>query len=468
MTPVADLLTRSISEVSALIEKRELSPVALIDAQLARIAALDGKLKSYLLVTADLAREQAAAAEREIARGHYRGKLHGIPLGIKDLVCTKGIATTCGSPMLQDFKPLFDAAIVEKLTAAGAICLGKLNLTEFALYGYHPALDYPRNPWNLDYWAGVSSSGSGAATAGSLCFGAIGTDTGGSIRFPSSACGIVGIKPTFGKVSRHGVFPLADTLDHIGPMARSVADAAIMLQVLEGRDERDPTTRSDPTLDYLAEIARGAAGIKVGIDRNYCTIDTDPAQADATFRACFMLRGQGVDIVDIDLASITDCCDYWLTTCAVDALLRHREFYPARRLEYGPAFRALLDYGAEATAEDYARGQKLRQSTLALFAKVFAQVDCVLCPATPTPAMPQQDFPPHQIAPPEAFAPLVRYSAPTNFSGHPSITLPNGINAEGLPTAMQFIGRHGDEATILRVAAAYERATEWHKRRPVL
>ncbi len=468
MSPLSELLTRTITDVAPLIAKREVSPVELFEAQLERIAAHDASLRSYLLLTAELGRAQALEAEREIAAGDYRGPLHGIPLGLKDLICTKGIPTTCASPILRDFRPLLNAAIVEKLYAAGALCTGKLNLTEFALYGYHPEFDYPRNPWNTDYWAGVSSSGSGVAVAASLCFGAIGTDTGGSIRFPSAACGVVGLKPTFGKVSRHGIFPLADTLDHIGPMTRSVADCALMLAALEGRDERDPSTRSDPGVDYLAEIARGAEGIRIGIDRDYCSEDTDPEMREACFRACYILHGQKMVVQDLSLPGITDVAAHWQDTCAVDALLRHREWFPARAADYGPVFRALLEYGLTVTAEDYARGQKLRQFTMALFDKAFREVDVIVCPAAPSAAMPQSQFPPQQVAPPEAVAPLVRYSAPTNFSGHPSLTVPNGFTADGLPTAMQFIGRHGEEATLFRVAAAYEQATGWHKRRPPL
>lgn len=466
MSHIDELLTGTITAVAPLLERREISPVELVEAQLARIDTLDPRLHAYLLVTADLARSQARDAEREIAAGRYRGPLHGIPLGIKDLVAMKGLPRTCASPMLRDDRPDFDATIIEKLTAAGAVFTGKLNLTEFALYGYHPDMPLPHNPWNPGYSAGVSSSGSGAATAASLCFGAIGTDTGGSIRFPSSMCGIVGIKPTFGKVSRHGVFPLADTLDHVGPMTRSVADAALMLRVLEGRDARDPSTRSDGAVDYLAEIARGAAGLRIGIDRAYCAADTDPAQADATFRACFILKGQGMEIHDIDMHRVLDGLPYWYTICAVDALLRHREFYPARAAEYGPVFRAMLDHGAAATAEDYARGEHLRQATIATFDHLLTQVDCILCPATASPAMPQELFHPQGVVPADQIPTLVRYTGPTNLSGHPSITVPNGFNADGLPTAMQFIGRRGDEATIIRAAAAYERATEWHKRRP--
>ncbi len=245
-----DLAGLTLARAARLIKTRKLSPVELTKACLRRIERLQPTINAFITVTADHATRQARAAEREIAKGTYRGPLHGMPIALKDLVNTRGIPTTCASVILKDFKPDYDAAVVERLNAAGAVILGKLNLTEFALYGYHPDFEPPANPWNLDYWSGVSSSGSGAATAASLCFASLGTDTGGSIRFPSAACGVVGIKATFGKVSRYGVFPLSDTLDHIGPMARSVGDAAAMLQVLEGRDPRDGSTRTDPFCDY--------------------------------------------------------------------------------------------------------------------------------------------------------------------------------------------------------------------------
>jgi amidase len=468
MSDLSELCTRPLTEAAARIERREVSPVALTEAMLERIDRLDENVNSYLLVTADHALQQARRAEAEISRGRYRSKLHGIPLGLKDLVYTKGIPTTCASKILQGWCPDFDATVVEKLDQAGAVCLGKLNMTEFALYGYHPEFEPPHNPWNLAYWSGVSSSGSGAATAAALCFGALGTDTGGSIRFPSAACGIVGIKPTFGKVSRYGVFPLADTLDHVGPMARTVADAAAMLAVLEGRDERDPSTRSDPPSDYEAELSRGVAGLRIGIDRDYCAADTDPAMTAAALEASELLGELGAKIVDIDAGGLTEICDYWLYTAGVDALIGHRDFFPARANDYGPVFRSLLEYGVATRAEDYARGEKLRQHTAGHLAKIFTEVDALLCPAAPNPAMPQTDFPPQQVSSPEEIALLVRYAAPFNYVGNPCVTVPNGFNDAGLPLAMQFVGRHGEEATLIRAAAAYEGATEWHRRRPPL
>lgn len=466
MTTIAKLTTATIAEVAPLIERREISPVELTEAMLARIEALDGKINSYLLVTNDLALKQARAAEAEISSGHYRGPLHGIPIALKDLVNTAGIATTCASTILRDFKPGYDAAVVERLQAAGTITLGKLNLTEFALYGYHPDFEPPHNPWNLEYWSGVSSSGSGAATAASLCFGCLGTDTGGSIRFPAAACGIVGIKATFGKVSRYGVFPLADTLDHIGPMTRCVADAATMLGVLEGRDPRDGSTRIDPQSDYAAAIAQGCQGLRIGIDRTYCTTDTDPLMSDALFAAVELMSEHGATVVELNAPEIANAAEHWMAVCAVDALIGHKDLYPQRADEYGPVFRSLLEHGTTVSAVEYARATRQRQETRALIDELLEGIDVMVCPAMPAPAGPQPG--PQDVMPVADVAPLVRYAAPTNFSGHPSITLPNGFTPTGLPTAMQFIGRHGDEASIIRAAAAYEAMTDWHKRRPAL
>lgn len=466
MSNLESICSGSMLAAATLIKNKELSPVELTSAMLERIAKLDDKLHSYLLVTTELAEQQAKQAEQEIQNGNYRGVMHGIPIGLKDLIYTKGITTTCASTIMRDFVPDFDAAIVERLREAGAITLGKLNLTEFALYGYHPQYTAPNNPWKLDHWSGVSSSGSGAATSGSLCFASIGTDTGGSIRFPSSACGIVGIKGTFGKVSRYGIFPLSDTLDHPGPMTRTVADAAAMLSIIEGRDARDAATRCDPKVDYLALLDGQVKGLKIGVEREYCTTDTDPEQAAACFAALDHFRALGAEIVELTAPDLATPSLTWMDTCAVDALLRHREYYPARADEYGPVFRSLLDHGAQVTAEDYARGELQRQAITATLADIFSRCDVMLCPSTPYPAMPQSDVPPQRVSPIEDVPKLVRFTGPFNYSGSPTITLPNGFNQAGLPLSMQLIGRHGDEATIIRAAYAYEQTTDWHLARP--
>ena len=461
-----EICTGSMLDAAALLRSKEISALELTEAMLQRIEDLDGKLHSYLLVTGELARAQAKAAQAEIQAGNYRGPMHGIPIGLKDLIYTKGITTTCASKILRDFVPDYDAAIVEKLNAAGAVTLGKLNLTEFALYGYHPDFTPPNNPWKLDHWSGVSSSGSGAATGGSLCFASIGTDTGGSIRFPSSACGIVGIKATFGKVSRYGIFPLSDTMDHPGPMARTVADAAVMLAVLEGRDERDAATRSDPVVDYLALLDGNVRGLRIGIEREYCTTGADPEQAAASFAALDHYRALGAEIVELNAPDLADSAHTWLDTCAVDALMRHHDYFPARADDYGPVYRALLEHGTRVTAEQYAEGLVARQAVMARLENIFSQCDVMLCPATPTPAPPQTETPPQGVMADEDVPGLVRFTGPFDYSGSPSITLPNGFNQAGMPLSMQLIGRHGDEATIIRAAYAYEQTTDWHKQRP--
>jgi amidase len=260
-----------LRDVARRIQSREISPVELTTRMLDRIAAVDGKLKSYATVMREQALEAAKRAEEEIQRGRYRGPLHGVPIAVKDLCYTKGVRTMAGTSIYAGFLPDYDATVVTKLSQAGAVLLGKLNLTEGAMGGYNPARDIPVNPWGEDLWPGASSSGSGVATAAGLCYGSIGTDTGGSIRFPSAANGIVGLKPTYGRVSRYGVFPLAESLDHVGPMVRRAGDAAVMFEVMAGFDSNDPTSLRDPVPHMLDELEKGVRGLRVGFDRRFAT-----------------------------------------------------------------------------------------------------------------------------------------------------------------------------------------------------
>ncbi len=263
---------RSLTEVAGLIRSGALSPVEVTRTILERIERLEPQLHSYATVTAELALEQARQAEGEIQSGRYRSALHGVPIAVKDLCFTKGIRTACGTTILADWQPEIDATVVERFRTAGAVLLGKLQMTEGAFADHHPQIARPRNPWHPDHWAGASSSGSGAATAAGLCYGSLGSDTGGSIRFPSAANGVTGLKPTWGRVSRYGVFPLSDSLDHIGPMARSAADCAALLGVIAGADANDPTTLTAPVPDYLAGLAEGvlgARGLRIGIDAGF-------------------------------------------------------------------------------------------------------------------------------------------------------------------------------------------------------
>src|SRR5437763_1894034 len=281
LMPNTPLHFHTITELAALIKSRQLSPVEVTQALLERIAQLDQRCKSYATVMADHALETARVAEQDIRAGTYRGPLHGVPVAVKELCYTQGVRTMGGTKVLADHVPSFDATVVARLRAAGAILLGKLNLTEGAMGGYHPDFDIPENPWHAERYAGASSSGSGVATAAGLCFGALGSDTGGSIRFPAAACGIVGLKTTWGRVSRYGVLALAESLDHVGPMTRSTLDAAIMLQAIAGHDPHDPTSLLEPVPDMVTDIAAGIQGVRIGFDEQYATQDVDPELAEA-------------------------------------------------------------------------------------------------------------------------------------------------------------------------------------------
>jgi amidase len=460
------LALATLMDVAQQIHARKLSPVDLTRQMLDRIDALDPRFHSYVTVLADRALAQAKAAEAEIAGGHYRGPLHGVPLAVKDLCFMKGTVTTCGSQMLTEWMPDQNATVVWKLQQAGAVILGKLHLTEFALRWHHPYRPIPLNPWGEGRWPGVSSSGSGVATAAGLCFGAIGTDTGGSIRFPAASCGTVGLKPTYGRVSRAGVFPLAASLDHIGPLTRSVADAAAMLQAIAGPDPLDPTASRRPVPDYLGALAQGVAGLRIGVDERYITEGVHPDVSAAVKEAVRVLAELGAHIVAVtvpepDMQATTQA---WLTLTGADALVAHEGMYPERAADYGP-FRELLDNTAKLRAQDYAKAHALRETFAAQFDPLFDQMDLLLCPTMPTTA-PMMDAQGNAIIQ-EGYV-RTRYTYVFNFSRNPTISLPCGFDSNGLPVSLQLVGRHFEEDLLCRAGHAYEQATEWHTRKPSL
>ena len=463
---MSKLAFSSLLAVAKQLEQRTLSPLTLVREQLDRIAALDSRFHSYVTVTADLALAQARQAEAEINAGNYRGPLHGIPIALKDLCYTKGTATTCGSQMFSDFVPDHDGTVTRKLADAGAVLLGKLHMTEFALRWHHPYRPIPVNPWGEGRWPGVSSSGSGVAVAAGLCYGAIGTDTGGSIRFPAAANGVVGLKPTYGRVSRAGVFPLAGSLDNVGPITRTVADAAAWLQTIAGHDPLDPTSSTLPVPDYLAELEKGLAGIRIGVDEAYLTHGVQPAVSQAIFAALDVLRGLGAELVTVTVPEpdLDATVKAWYILTAADALVAHEGIYPQRRDAYGP-FRELLDDGAKATAQEYAKAHQLREEVACQLTQLFDTIDVLVTPTMPTTA-PKMDA---------TGTPLIqegyvraRYTYPYNFSRHPTLSLPCGFDEETLPVSIQFVGRHFGEDLICRVGHAYEQATAWHKAVPTL
>ncbi len=462
--PDTPLHYQTIAEVGARLRSRELSPVELTTAILERIESLDGELKSYATVMADSALASARVAESEIAAGNYRGGLHGVPIAVKDLCFTTGVPTMGGAQVLRDFVPDFDGTVVRKLNAAGAVILGKLNLTEGAMAGYNPKFDIPVNPWGADRWSGASSSGSGVATAAGLCYGSLGSDTGGSIRFPAAACGTVGIKPTWGRVSRYGVLALAESLDHIGPMTRSASDAGGMLQALAGHDPSDPTSLTAPVPNMLAGLNRGVSGVRIGVDERYISDDVDSELAAAVLEGARLLEGLGARLMPVRMPDTVPMSRAWGVLCSAEAAAAHRDTFPSRADEYGPWFRGWLEKGLRYSATDYSVASYTRLACNGALAEIFDGVDVLVCPSMSTP--------PERVTPGALYGPMEeeewtwgRFTIPADFSGAPTISLPSGLNSEGLPLSIQFVGRHLTEPILVQIGHAYEQATQ-HRLQP--
>jgi amidase len=462
--PARTLCFLSLSELSALLRQREVTSMEATRAVLDRIREHNPTLRAYLTVLDESAIRQADAADKENAAGKWRGPLHGVPLAVKDLCWTKGIPTTCASKVLRDFRPDSNATVVDRFEAAGAVLLGKLHLTEFAMAWYHPEIPGPQNPWNPALWPGASSSGSGAAVAAGLCYAAIGTDTGGSIRFPSAANGIVGLKPTWGRVSRYGVFPLGESLDHIGPMTRSVADAALVLTVIAGRDERDDTSRGSPVDDYAAAVDAGAEGIRVGVDEEYVARASSEVAAAVT-NAMRDLERIGARIVKVKVPEVDPCLSAWTTLCASEAAAAHAATYPSRASDYGPGYRIFLELGTSIRGQDYANAHMVRERFANRLQQLFDQVDVIACPSMASATLPKDAIPPDARSFTEP-NPLLAFTAPFNMSRNPTLSMPGGPGNGAPPPSLQLVGPLLGEAMLIRAGAAYERATEWHTERP--
>jgi amidase len=457
----------SLIDVGRLIQSRAVSSVEVTRAILARIARLDGRLGSYATLTPEQALAAAAQADREIGQGMLRGPLHGVPIAVKDLCHTQGIRTAAGMTIYKDFIPKQDATVVARLKTAGAVLLGKTQLTEGALSAHHPAIKVPLNPWNAGHWPGVSSSGSGVATAAGLCYASLGSDTLGSIRFPSTMNGLTGLKPTWGRVSRAGVFALADSMDHIGPMARSAADAAAMLGAIAGPDPDDPTALQDAPPDYLAGIDGGVGGLRIGIDHALIAGCADADMARITEEAAAVFAQLGAELRDIHLPPLDQIARDGVLLCAAEAAVAHAATYPSRASEYGPVLTGHLEIGRKLDGLALARIVQRRLVFIGQMAALFGDVDLVLLPAMNV-AAPSLAWMAAMAADPEARFARIRFTAPLDMSGSPSLTLPGGATEAGLPLGFQIVGRHLDEALILRAGHAYQQATTWHARRPAV
>jgi len=461
----AELCYWTLTDAARSLRRREISPVELTRVILARIDRLEPRLHSYITVLPERALERARVAERELSAGIDRGLLHGIPIGVKDLCFTKGIPTTCASRVLAGWIPSIDATVVARLEAAGAVLLGKLNMTEFAMTGYAPSLPIPRNPWDPARHTGGSSSGSGVATAAGLCFASLGTDTGGSIRNPSAWCGVVGLKPTYGRVSRHGIFPLGMTLDHVGPMTRSVADAAAVLQVIAGEDVNDPTSLAAPVPECSEALLRGVRGLRIGIDERYMSEFVHPTVVAALFAALDVLKRSGADVVPVSLPAVGDVLEAWSVICAAEAAAAHEATYPTRADDYGPTFRSFLEYGTRLSGRDYAQAHVLRVEFARRVQRIFERAEVFACPGAFMQAPPADAIDPYGPFSP-AIAPFMRFTGPFNFSGNPTLSVPAGFSDDGVPHGIQLVGPLLGEATICQVGHAYEQATQWNRRRP--
>lgn len=452
-------------EVGRRIAARQLSPVAVTGAMLARIERLQPKLRAYATVMAESALAEARAAEAEIAAGRRRGPLHGVPLAVKDLCYTAGAPTAAGMKIHRDFRPTYDATVVARLRRAGAVILGKLQMTEGAYADHHPDVAPPLNPWNADYWCGSSSSGSGVATATGQCFGSIGSDTGGSIRFPCDANGITGLKPTWGRVSRHGIFPLSESLDHIGPMTRSAEDAAAMMQAIAGHDPADPTSVSLPVPDYLAELSQGIAGIRIGVDASLIEPRCSPDVAAAFRQAVGTLAALGAVVVEAKCPDLRPMVDGWAALCGSETALAHAATYPARADEYGTALKGLIELGRATTGPALADVLIARDRFREELRRLFDSIDLLALPAQPIGpvTLPRRA---ELRRTPETSRALQVFTAPFDLSGSPTLTLPCGISGEGLPIGFQLVGRHFEEGLTLRAGHAFQLASDWHLRRP--
>jgi aspartyl-tRNA(Asn)/glutamyl-tRNA(Gln) amidotransferase subunit A len=461
---VSDLAYLTIADAGRLIRARKLSPVEFTTALLTRITATDSTYHAYIAVTQDLAITQAKAAEAEIMRGGWRGPMHGVPYATKDIFDVAGMATTCHSKLRIDHCAAADATAIVKLREAGAVLLGKLALHEFATGG--PTLELPwpaaRNPWNLDLHPGGSSSGSGVAVAIGTAPGALGTDTGGSVRNPATCCGVVGMKPTYGTVSRAGVFPLAFSLDHVGPLTRTVEDNAIMLQTIAGHDPADPASARRPPPDFTAELNAGVKGLRIGVIAHFYEVDmiAAPEQRAGIAAAIDVLRHLGAEVKPIRLSSLQRYTACGRTIHIAEAFAVHERDLQERPQDYAEITRRKLLPGAFILAADYVKAQQLRTVLCAEFASAMRDLDAVI-------TLSSLDMP-CRIDDDETVAKTYERQCrmPFNVTGTPAVAVPTGFTATGLPTAMQIVGRAFAEPMVYRVAQAYCEATGWGERHP--
>lgn len=456
----SNLTFLSVTELATHIETGELSPVDIVETLLTRIERFNKTLGSYITVCAESALSKAREAEQEISTGSYKNPLHGIPISHKDISFTKGVRTTAHSPTLVNFVPEHDASHVRRLAECGMILLGKTNTTEFAcgdMAIFGPSL----NPWNLSYFSGASSGGSANAIATGLAVAATGTDTGGSIRVPASMCGIIGVKPTFGRVSRFGVVPLSWSMDSVGPMTRTVADAAHMLNAMAGFDSLDPTTSRRSVPDFTADLKRGIKGLRIGIPKQHFFDKLEPDVERAMNVALKDLEALGAELRPVNLPMAGELAAAANVLVMAEAYSQHAERLRKQASDYGPKARRRIATGAFYTAAEYQQAGQIRALWIQELRQVMQAVDALITPTLPFSACTLKAW---EETPPDTSWATRHF----NLSGQPALTLPCGFDGKGLPIGMQVVSKAFDEMMMFRIAHAYEQATPWHKQRPKL
>jgi aspartyl-tRNA(Asn)/glutamyl-tRNA(Gln) amidotransferase subunit A len=462
----------SLAATAAAIRQGRVSPVEVTRGCLDRIARLDDRLRAFITVDPDRALAAARRLEDEAGRGQWRGALHGVPLAFKDLCVIRGLPTSCGTRTRDYFTAERECTAASRLLAAGAVCLGKLNMTELAMgaLGDNPHHGHARNPWAVEHCTGGSSSGSGVAVAAGFALGAIGTDTGGSIRLPAAACGITGLKPTYGRVSRAGAMALSWSNDHLGPMARTALDCALMLQAMAGPDPLDATASVRPPDDYAAAFDAPVRGLRVGVPRNFFFQGLDLEMEAAVRQAVAVLATLGARVEEIRLPDPQVLNDITSLVSRSESTALHGGLLRERPHELGPFTRARLELGLSVPAHDYLQALRLRARLARTFTReVWSEADVLAVPVIPEPAPPLRaaiEGPLEEIV--ERQGRFSRLTRPFNGLGLPALSLPCGFSSAGLPLALQLVGRPFDEATVLRLGHAYQRATDWHAREPGL
>ncbi|MSO69571.1 MAG: amidase [Alphaproteobacteria bacterium] len=464
----SDLAYMGLLELGAAIKARKVSSVEATRTMFDRIAAFDAKLYSYCALMRETAEAEAKQADAEIGKGQHKGPLHGVPVAVKDLCDAKGVVTAAGMPRIKNKNVATkDSTVVTKFRAAGAVILGKLQLTEGAVAHHHPDIKVPVNPHNAKFWSGASSSGSGVATAAGLCYGSLGSDTGGSIRLPCFANGVTGIKGSWGRVSKAGVAALSWSLDHVGPMARSAADCGAILGTIAGVDPADPTALRVPVPDYLAGLGQDLKGVRIGFDEAYATKHVIPAITKSMVQAVEVLRAAGAEIKPIKFPSTDEVLEAWFSICPPECAAAHEATFPARAADYGPGLKEMAENGHKTSGIAYAKAHNVRMIFRGQYDAVFDDVDVVVAPSGMSYTLSVKEFDVFGSKDTD-WPDLIRFTAPFDMAGTPTLSLPAGFDSEGVPFGFQLLGRHLGETPLVRVGDAYQRATDHHKRRPQL